>query len=163
MDKINIKNFRNFTPIMTNEKTKKHEDFTALLRENGLKVTSPRMRVLSEITQKEAAISQPDLEKIVGKEIDRVTLYRILSSFEEKGIVHKIFDLNGTATYAMCSSGCTESHHHDQHVHFICSVCNSVYCLDEVSLPKINLPANFALHSLALNAVGLCASCQKED
>ena len=148
---------------MTNEKTEKSRDFTALLRENGLKVTSPRLRVLDEIMHKKAAISQPDLEKIVGKDIDRVTLYRILSSFEEKGIVHKIFDLNGTATYAMCTSNCTENHHHDQHVHFICSVCNSVYCLDEVSLPKITLPSHFALHSLAINAVGLCANCQKEN
>lgn len=147
---------------MTDEKTEKNKDFTELLRENGLKVTSPRLRVLQEIMQKEAAISQPDLEKIVGKDIDRVTLYRILSSFEEKGIVHKIFDLNGTATYAMCSSNCTENHHHDQHVHFICSICNSVYCLNEVSLPKITLPPHFALHSLAINAVGLCANCQKE-
>lgn len=148
---------------MANEKTEKNKDFTELLRENGLKVTSPRLRVLNEITQKEAAISQPDLEKIIGKDIDRVTLYRILSSFEEKGIVHKIFDLNGTATYAMCTSNCTENHHHDQHVHFICSVCNSVYCLDEVSLPKITLPPHFALHSLAISAVGLCANCQKEN
>ena len=143
------------------ENTNKDRDFTELLRENGLKVTSPRLRVLNEITQKEAAISQPDLEKIVGKDIDRVTLYRILSSFEEKGIVHKIFDLNGTATYAMCTSACNENHHHDQHVHFICTVCNSVYCLDEVSLPKIPLPPQFSLHSLAINAVGLCANCQE--
>lgn len=120
------------------------------------------MRVLNEITQKDAAISQPDLEKIVGKEIDRVTLYRILSSFEEKGIVHKVFDLNGTATYAICSPDCTANHHHDQHVHFICSICNSVFCLEEISLPKIPVPANFTLHSLALNAVGLCDRCQNQ-
>lgn len=147
---------------MTDEKKEKNKDFAELLRESKLKVTTPRLRVLNEITQKDAAISQPDLEKIIGKDIDRVTLYRILSSFEEKGIVHKIFDLNGTATYAMCTSNCTENHHHDQHVHFICSICNSVYCLNEVSLPKITLPPHFALHSLAINAVGLCANCQKE-
>lgn len=148
---------------MTDEKKEKNKDFAELLRESKLKVTTPRLRVLNEITQKDAAISQPDLEKIIGKDIDRVTLYRILSSFEEKGIVHKIFDLNGTATYAMCTSNCTENHHHDQHVHFICSICNSVYCLNEVSLPRINLPTRFTLHSLAINAVGLCSACQKED
>ena len=148
---------------MANEKTIKDMDFTELLRQNGLKVTSPRLRVLNEIMQKEAAISQPDLEKIIGKDIDRVTLYRILASFEEKGILHKIFDLNGTATYAMCSADCSENHHHDQHVHFICSTCNSVYCLDEIALPKISVPPHFALHSLAINAVGICADCQKEQ
>lgn len=141
----------------------KKRDFNELLRSNGLKVTPHRLRVLETITQKHAAISQPDLEKILGKDVDRVTLYRILASFEEKGIVHKIFDLNGTATYAICAQGCSENHHHDQHVHFICSICNSVFCLEETTVPRINLPPNFTLHALAINAVGLCDSCQKED
>lgn len=139
------------------------EKFAQLLKANRLKVTQPRLQVLEIISTKESAISQPELEKIVGTEIDRVTLYRILGSFEEKGILHKVFDLNGTATYALCSSKCSADHHHDQHVHFICSVCNSVFCLEEISLPKINLPAHFSLHSLAINAVGICADCSKKQ
>ena len=147
---------------MKQENEQTNPKFRELLRSNGLKATPHRLRVLNEITQKDAAISQPDLEKKLGKEIDRVTLYRILASFEEKGLVHKIFDLNGTATYAICSESCSENHHHDQHVHFICSVCNSVYCLAEISVPKVPLPPNFTLHSIAINAVGLCENCQKK-
>lgn len=139
-----------------------NEDFSNLLKRNNLKITQPRLRVLEIISNKESAISQPELEKIVGKDIDRVTLYRILGSFDEKGILHKVFDLNGTATYAICSTRCTADHHHDQHIHFICSVCNSVYCLDEISIPKISLPQNFALHSIAINAVGLCDKCNSK-
>lgn len=135
--------------------------FRELLRANNLKVTQPRLRVLEIVSSKTSAISQPELEKILGQETDRVTLYRILSNFEEKGILHKVFDLNGTATYATCSSHCSEDHHQDQHVHFICSACNSVICLDEISLPKIKIPHNFALHSIAVNAIGLCENCQK--
>lgn len=136
------------------------KEFGSILKSYNLKITQPRLRVLQIVSEKTTAISQPELEKILGTEIDRVTLYRILSSFEEKGILHKVFDLNGTATYAICSTKCTAHHHHDQHVHFICSVCNSVFCLDEITVPKINLPANFSLHSIAINAVGLCDSCQ---
>lgn len=139
-----------------------NEDFANLLKRNNLKITQPRLRVLEIISNKKSAISQPELEKIVGKDIDRVTLYRILGSFDEKGILHKVFDLNGTATYAICSTKCTAKHHHDQHIHFICSVCNSVYCLDEVSIPKISLPSNFSLHSIAINAVGLCDKCNNK-
>ena len=136
------------------------EEFKHILRKNNLKITQPRLRVLNLISEKKTAISQPELEKILGGEIDRVTLYRILASFEEKGILHKVFDLNGTATYAICSTKCSEDHHHDQHVHFICSVCNSVFCLDEITLPKINIPRGFSFHSIAINAVGLCDNCQ---
>ena len=114
--------------------------FEQLLRSSQLRVTQPRLRVL-------------------GSEIDRVTLYRILGSFEEKGILHKVFDLNGTATYAICSTECTTHQHDDQHVHFICSACNSVFCLNEISLPKIELPAGFSLQSASVNAVGLCEKC----
>ncbi len=148
---------------MSERKKENKRDFNRLLRDNGLKITPHRLRVLEELTQKNAAVSQPDLEKTIGTEIDRVTLYRILSSFEDQGIVHKVFDLQGTATYAICNSDCSKDHHQDQHVHFICSVCNSVYCLEEVPFPHIPLPKNFTLHALALNAVGLCENCQKEQ
>jgi len=146
-----------------NIEDKTTQEFAELIKSNGLKVTQPRLRVLATISSKSTAITQPELEKVFGNEIDRVTLYRILGSFEEKGILHKVFDLNGTATYAICSTKCTAHHHHDQHVHFICSVCNSVYCLDEISVPKINIPSNFSLHSIAINAVGLCENCQKNN
>ena len=141
----------------------KLEEFSQVLKANQLKITQPRLRVLDIISTKLSAISQPELEKILGCEIDRVTLYRILASFEEKGILHKVFDLNGTATYAFCSTKCSADHHHDQHVHFICSVCNSVYCLEEIALPKINLPTDFSLHSIAINAVGICDICNEKS
>ncbi len=144
------------------EKDILNKEFGSILKANNLKITQPRLRVLQIVSDKKTAISQPDLEKILGTEIDRVTLYRILSSFEDKGILHKVFDLNGTATYAICSTKCTAHHHHDQHVHFICSVCNSVFCLDEISIPQIKLPPNFSLHGIAINALGLCDSCQNK-
>ena len=151
------------TAVNHPEKPHLEEEFTQLLKANKLKVTQPRLRVLHIISQKQSAISQPELEKIVGTEIDRVTLYRILSNFEEKGILHRVFDLHGTATYALCSTKCSADHHHDQHVHFICSSCNSVFCLEEISLPKINVPKDFSLHELSINAVGICADCQNKD
>lgn len=138
------------------------DKFARLLRQHKLKVTQPRLSVLDIIAQKDTAISQPDLEKLLGSEIDRVTLYRVLATFEEKGILHKIFDLHGTATYALCSTECNEHHHHDEHVHFICSACNSIYCLDDIKLPKIELPKGYQLDSVGVNAVGLCAQCKTE-
>ena len=142
------------------EKDLESEKFIRLLRQNKLKVTQPRLSVLHIIAAKDTAISQPDLEKLLGNTVDRVTLYRVLATFEEKGILHKIFDLHGTATYALCSTDCDENHHHDEHVHFICAACNSIYCLDDFKVPKITLPEGYQLHSIGVNAVGLCAQCK---
>ncbi len=143
------------------EKGVDSEKFIRLLRRNKLKVTQPRLSVLHIISDKDTAISQPELEKLLGDTIDRVTLYRVLATFEEKGILHKIFDLHGTATYALCSTDCDEHQHQDEHVHFICTACNSIYCLDDFKMPKINLPEGYQLHSIGVNAVGLCAQCKK--
>ncbi|WP_262249761.1 Fur family transcriptional regulator [Parapedobacter soli] len=146
--------------IENKRKEDANERFAPLLRRNKLKVTQPRLRVLQIISEKDTAISQPDLEKLLGDSVDRVTLYRVLATFEEKGLLHKIFDLHGTATYALCSTECGENHHHDEHVHFICAACNSIYCLEDFKMPKINLPHGYQLQSIGVNAVGLCAQCR---
>jgi len=137
-----------------------HNNFEELLEKHHLKKTGPRLKVLSMLSAKNVATSQPDLESVT-EGIDRVTLYRILSAFEEKGIIHKVFDLNGTANYAMCSSDCGEDHHHDEHLHFNCTNCKNVYCLDDLHLPPINLPEGFKADGFTLYATGLCPKCNK--
>jgi Fur family ferric uptake transcriptional regulator len=132
--------------------------FEHLLKRHQLKRTEARLRVLSLLVNKKTATSQPDLESVIG-DVDRVTLYRILNAFEEKGIIHKVFDLNGTANYAICSSDCDEHNHNDEHLHFNCTNCKNVYCLDELDMPPIVLPAGFQLERLSFSATGLCSKC----
>lgn len=137
--------------------------FEHLLKRHQLKRTEPRLRVLSLLSAKKVATSQPDLESVIA-DVDRVTLYRILSAFEEKGIIHKVFDLNGTANYALCSSDCDEHTHRDEHLHFNCTACKNVYCLDEdIDLPSVTLPAGFKLEGFNLSATGLCPKCSKTE
>ena len=134
--------------------------FEDLLDKHQLKKTAPRLRVLSLMYSKNTATSQPDLESVMS-DIDRVTLYRILNTFEEKGIIHKVFDLNGTANYAVCHSDCQANHHHDEHLHFNCIACENVYCLNELNMPKLTLPAGFEVQGFSLYASGLCPKCSK--
>lgn len=129
-----------------------------LLKEHSLKHTKQRVRVLEEIALDAVAISQPELEKKLGKEIDRVTLYRILNIYEDKGILHRIMDRNGTANYAICSSSCSEKHHYDEHVHFNCTQCSKIYCL-EIAIPKIKMPDGFKAANLNTTAYGVCEKC----
>ena len=141
--------------------TGKQQRFAELLKKHTLRVTKPRIAVLDVISDKEVAVSQPDLEKLLGREIDRVTLYRCLATFEEKGILHKVFDLHGTAAYAMCNASCSAEQHADQHVHFICSRCNQVYCLDDIKLPQLHIPQNYRLEQVGVNAIGICGACNQ--
>jgi Fur family ferric uptake transcriptional regulator len=140
---------------------KNNFQFEDLLAKHHLKKTAARLRVLAMLSSKAFATSQPDLEEVMV-DVDRGTLYRILSTFEEKGIIHKVFDLNGTANYALCNSSCEEHHHHDEHLHFNCIVCNNVYCLNDLDLPNLNLPAGFQSLNFSLSATGICPKCNKK-
>jgi Fur family ferric uptake transcriptional regulator len=135
-------------------------DFNELLEKHHLKKTAPRVQVLSILKSRTMATSQPELEEITGKAIDRVTLYRILSTFEEKGIIHKVLDLNGTANYAFCSASCNEHEHHDEHLHFNCTVCEHVYCLNDLHIPAIAFPEGFKASAINLTASGVCDKCR---
>ena len=143
--------------------TKKNNfQFEELLEKHHLKKTPARLRVLSLLASKNVATSQPDLESVI-MDVDRVTLYRILSAFEEKGIIHKIFNLEGTANYALCFSDCEEHNHRDEHVHFNCVNCKNVFCLNDLDLPALNLPPGFQTENFTLYATGLCPRCGKKQ
>jgi Fur family transcriptional regulator, ferric uptake regulator len=139
-----------------------NQRFEHLLDHHNLKKTGPRLRVLSVMSAKNTATSQPDLENLMN-DVDRVTLYRILNVFEEKGIIHKVFDLDGTANYAICTSDCEEHHHKDEHLHFNCTQCKNVYCLNELNLPDFDLPAGFKAEGFTIYAAGLCPKCSRKE
>lgn len=134
-----------------------------LLQKNALKRTSARLKVLHLFEESDHALSQPELEQHLGEEIDRVTLYRILSAFEEKGIVHKIIDPQGTGKYALCHADCNAGHHHDEHLHFNCIVCHNTYCLENTAVPAVSVPAGFQVNELVLSASGICSKCRVSD
>lgn len=139
------------------------EKFDQLLEKHKLKKTGPRFSVLEVLSNRNVATSQPILEEILGKDVDRVTLYRILKTFEEKGIIHKIIDTNGTANYAVCHASCTEHQHRDEHLHFNCTVCKNVYCLNDVHIPAFSLPDGFEATTINLVASGICPNCKAES
>jgi Fur family ferric uptake transcriptional regulator len=136
-----------------------NKELTELLEKHSLKKTAPRLSVLSILKSRKMATSQPDLEAIIGKDVDRVTLYRTLSTFEEKGIIHKILDLNGTANYALCDPACNEHEHKDEHVHFNCTSCLNVYCLEALQIPHLVMPAGFIPHDVNFIVYGICEKC----
>ncbi|KQR69539.1 Fur family transcriptional regulator [Pedobacter sp. Leaf176] len=138
---------------------KQEDKLAELLVQNGLKRTLPRLKVLDILSKRDSATSQPFLEKVMGSDADRVTLYRILQTFEEKGIIHKVLDGQGTANYALCTTGCSQHEHHDEHLHFNCRNCQRVYCLDAVRIPRIKTPPGFSVENISLTAVGLCSYC----
>lgn len=132
-----------------------------ILKKNHLSVTDSRCTILHLFLQNtKGAVRHSDIEKGIPN-LDRVTIYRTLQIFSEKGIIHSIPSLDGAVRYALCHSGCEEGHHHDDHVHFVCSLCGVTQCLEHVHVPQVNLPAGFKPTQIEMVVTGVCNSCQQ--
>ena len=86
------------------------------LKKAGLKVTLPRLRILELLEeQKENHLSAEDIFKgllVLGEDVGLATVYRVLTQFEQAGIVKKNNFEDGRAVY--------ELHQDQHHDHMIC-------------------------------------------
>ncbi|HWJ91655.1 MAG TPA: transcriptional repressor [Flavisolibacter sp.] len=129
-----------------------------ILRRKHLSVTDSRKKILSLFLGSHDALAHGDIEKKAGEKFDRVTVYRTLQTFVEKGIIHTIPTPDNSVRYALCKD-CAEGHHHDDHVHFVCNNCHKTICLDDVVSPKIDLPEGFTAESVQVLINGICRDC----
>ena len=130
-----------------------------ILRRNQLSVTDSRKKILEMFQANDGALAHHDIEKLSGEKFDRVTIYRTLQTFVEKGIIHTIPTPDNAILYALCKDDCSQGHHHDNHIHFICDNCNITYCLDKVVTPEVNLPGGFQPQVIDVVVTGICAKC----
>ncbi|AKD03032.1 transcriptional repressor [Pontibacter korlensis] len=131
-----------------------------LLSEYGLRKTGCRLEVLRQFMQNDFALSHAELEKLIGNSYDRVTIYRTLYSFEEKGLIHSINDVAGSVKFALCKAdACSQHQHQDNHIHFNCTSCGQTFCLNEVNIPMLVLPEGYKAERLHFSAEGVCKGC----
>ncbi len=131
------------------------------LREHDLRVTRVRKKIYEYFLNNKSAVSHAELELIFNDDFDRVTIYRTLNSFLDKGILHKIPNDSGSARYALCHSDCSTDEHIDNHVHFKCVKCTSLICLHDIEIPMVKLPRNFIGENAVLMYEGVCNNCNK--
>lgn len=132
-----------------------------ILRKNNLSVTGSREKILGLFLEKAGALAHGDIEKKAGEKFDRVTVYRTLQTFVEKGIIHTIPTADNSIRYALCKDDCKEGHHHDHHVHFVCTKCGTTYCLDNVVTPELKLPKDYTAYHIEVVAEGVCKNCKE--
>ena len=86
------------------------------LKKAGLKVTLPRLRILELLEEeKDNHLSAEDIFKALlasGEDVGLATVYRVLTQFEQAGIVKKNNFEDGRAVY--------ELHQDQHHDHMIC-------------------------------------------
>ena len=137
-------------------------DFISVaLSHHGLRQTPVRRAVLRALQTAPYALSSHDLEQQLGPDTDRITLYRTLRTFEQKGVIHRVVGTTDIIHYAACApAACTEHAHTDDHVHFKCTACQQTYCLDQVPVPDVALPGGFRATTRDYLLSGVCQRCQ---
>ena len=118
--------------------------------------TKSKQEVLDLLSDANGALSHEMIQGKITSKTDRATIYRVLNSFCEDGIAHKIIADDGKQYFALCIS-CTDKNHNHNHFHFRCTQCGQVSCLKteiEVILPK-------GFHSESFNGLisGRCNVC----
>lgn len=131
-----------------------------ILKKNQLSVTDGRKKILDLFLKSPGALAHADIEKKAETAFDRVTVYRTLQTFVEKGIIHNIPTTDNSILYALCKDNCEAGHHHDNHVHFICDVCDKTICLDNVIIPEVKLPKGFRQKQTDVVVSGVCNECK---
>jgi Fur family ferric uptake transcriptional regulator len=131
-----------------------------ILKRNQLSITGSRQTILELFLSSNGALAHADIEKNTGERFDRVTVYRTLQSFMEKGIIHTIPSADNSIRYALCKDECSQGHHHDNHVHFICNECSRTTCLESVTVPEVKLPDGFRPVQSQMIVSGVCGECQ---
>lgn len=130
-----------------------------ILKKNHLSLTDSRKRILELFLKAGTALAHHDIEKKTGGEFDRVTVYRTLQTFMDKGLIHMIPTTDNSVKYALCKDHCAEGHHHDHHIHFICQKCGSTLCLEEASVPRVKLPKGYRSTQVEVIVSGMCRNC----
>lgn len=138
-------------------------DKTHELKNSGLKVTLPRLKVL-ELFQNSALqgsrhLSADDVYRVLMNEemdIGLATVYRVLTQFEQAGILVRRNFESGKALYEL-----NEGEPHD---HLLCLDCGKVEEFSdaqiEVRQREIAAQYGYELIERAMSLYGLCADCK---
>ena len=130
------------------------------LKSTGLKVTLPRLKIL-EVLEKSPNhhLSAEDIYRALieqNEEVGVATIYRVLTQFEESGIVNKLSFENNLSVYELSNV--------EHHVHLVCVKCNEIVEFQDDVIESHQLQIakqhGFQLTDHSLYLYGLCRRCQ---
>ena len=130
------------------------------LKNIGLKTTLPRLKILNLFENSEIRhLSAEDVYKVLikeGEDIGLATVYRVLTQFEQAGLLERQHFEGGKAVFELKSDG-----HHD---HLVCLQCGRVEEFYDAEIEKRQVKVakdrGFSLHEHSLS---LYADCIKAD
>ena len=133
-----------------------------LLEGRGIEPTPHRMAVLEAIRDSHHPLRAQEILGLLSenKDINRVTIYRILDLLVEKGLVERISSGDRSFRY-----GLSPLAHGRPHAHFYCRNCGHMECLrpEEVTFDLEGLAAGLSgqIEKVEIRLDGTCEQCIK--
>ena len=136
------------------------KEYVEMLESHGVKVTANRIVVARELDRSSQPMTMAELERKILT-IDKSGIFRVLTLFKAHHLVHVIEDGGGAgARYELCRSRHGDFDD-DEHPHFHCEACGRTFCLEDTSVPNVDLPEGFQQATVSLLVRGLCPDCTK--
>ena len=132
-------------------------ELEALFGQEGVRPTALRELIYTTLAQADEALSLGDIEVRLST-VDKSTISRTLHLLEGVGVIHRINDGTGAIKYAVSQID-AEEHNESPHAHFYCLRCGKTVCVEQTTLPSIELPEGFTPQVLDLIVQGVCPAC----
>ena len=132
------------------------------LKSTGLKATLPRLKIL-DIFQNGAQrhMTAEDVFRVLLEErsdIGLATVYRVLTQFEQAGLLERHYFESGKAVFELAVGG-----HHD---HLVCTSCGKVEEFYDAEIERrqqmIAKDKGWTMQDHAMSLYGLCGSCASQ-
>lgn len=130
-----------------------------ILEQAGVRVSAVRILVLRALYAARKPVSGMEIETAL-ESVDRSSISRTLGLFASHGVVHTVDDGSGSVKYEVCRDLSSTHAHSDEHPHFHCEKCGTTICLDQTTIPTIELPDGFEAHCTNFVIKGLCPKCR---
>lgn len=130
-----------------------------LLERHGIKLTANRILIAKIMSTLDYPISMKELETMLLT-MDKSSIFRTLSLFKSHHLVHQMEDGKDIVRYELCHSLNKETDE-DIHVHFYCEHCHRTFCLNEISVPQVNLPVGYRQTAVNYMIKGICPDCSQ--
>jgi len=128
---------------------------TENLRKAGLKATLPRLKILNILERSHGHMTAEEVYKAMieeGDEAGLATVYRVLTQFEDAGLVIKHNFEGGRSVFEL-----DQGHHHD---HMVCVECGKVFEFVDQEIEnrqrQVADKAGFVIEDHALYLYGVC-------
>lgn len=133
-----------------------------LLRQRGLRITGPRLAVLTALLDEHRPTSAQELiDAVAAQGMDQVTVYRTLNTLVDEGIAQAVGTTDrGRRFEVHACEGCRIDHPHLQ-----CRSCGALECLEHGLLPALLVPTEvggFLVDEAKLYLYGLCPKCRPQ-